>query len=163
MKERQFLQLPLSAWEVIEELDDVQKGQLLSAAFQYDMKGSLPDFNGVLKVAFIVIRQYLDLCSEHYEETCKRNSENGKKGGRPKKNAENVQNSAVSEEVQSDVYTDEDVKVNDENESSEKRAVFFETEKSQNKINKNKLNKNKLNYIKVSEKESKEKETAAFD
>ena len=33
MKERQFLQLPLSAWEVIEELDDVQKGQLLSAAF----------------------------------------------------------------------------------------------------------------------------------
>ena len=40
-----------------------------------------------------------------------------------------------------------------------KRAVFFETEKSQNKINKN---KNKLDYIKVSEKESKEKENSAF-
>ena len=152
MKERQFLQLPLSAWEIIEELDDVQKGQLLSAAFQYDMKGSLPDFKGVLKVAFIVIRQYLDLCREHYEETCKRNSENGKKGGRPKKNnTESAQDSAVADKTQSDLYADE------ENESSEKRAVFFETEKSQNKIN-----KNKLNYIKVSEKESKEKENAAF-
>ena len=72
--------------ENCEELTDEEFGQLMRAVFKYAKNGLIPTFSDRgMSLAWKPIRQALDRTSDKYEEKCKRNSENGKKGGRPKK------------------------------------------------------------------------------
>lgn len=75
--------------EIFEALPDEQAAKLLLAVFDYEETHIEPELDGVLKVAFIPIRQWLDENRASYEATCKKNTENGRKGGRPKKQADN--------------------------------------------------------------------------
>lgn len=71
--------------ETFQELSDEDAGRLIKHFFQYvnDMKPKEP--NGLLKIAWIPIRQVLKRDLDKWRETCEINRENGKKGGRPKK------------------------------------------------------------------------------
>ena len=66
-------------------LTDEQVGQLMRAIIKYEKTGEMPKLNGMLKMAFSFIKTQLDRDREKYKERCKKNKENGKKGGRPKK------------------------------------------------------------------------------
>jgi hypothetical protein len=48
--------------EIFDSLTDEQAGLLIKAIFQYEEDKSEPEFDGVLKFAFIPIRQSLDKC-----------------------------------------------------------------------------------------------------
>ena len=63
-----------------------QRGELITAIFAYERSGIPPEgLSPVVEMAFSFIRGALDRDREEYEEVSRRNSENGKKGGRPKK------------------------------------------------------------------------------
>lgn len=75
--------------EIFESLPKEQAADLLLAIFDYEETHTEPELDGVLKLVFIPIRQWLDEKRESYKATCKKNAENGKKGGRPKKQTDN--------------------------------------------------------------------------
>lgn len=115
--------------EIINELTNEEAGQLLKAIYNY-AKGEEVELSGVTKLAFIPIRQQIDRNNEKYEAFKEKQSENGKKGGRPRK---------------------EETQKNPKNPS-----LFLETQKSLNvnvNVNEN-VNDNVLSYESIEEKES---------
>lgn len=78
--------------EVIEELTDEQAGQILKALFSYAVSNEEPNFTGVLKFAWIPIRQQIDLNNEKWEKKAGVNRANGALGGRPPKNKNQADN-----------------------------------------------------------------------
>lgn len=65
--------------DVFDELNDEQAGRLIKAIFEYKVTGSEPELDGLLKMAFIPIRQAINRDIAKYEATCKRNRESIKK------------------------------------------------------------------------------------
>lgn len=82
-------------FENAEDLEDMtleEKGMIFDAMIAYSIDGTEPEFNDrALKTVWKPIRRRLDKDSEAYEERCRRNSENGKKGGRPSKVEDEVE------------------------------------------------------------------------
>lgn len=69
-----------------ELLNYEQRGILFSAMCYFARDGVEPEFiDPVLTMAFSFLRDQMMRDTEKYEETCRKNAENGKKGGRPKK------------------------------------------------------------------------------
>ena len=65
------------------------RGMLITAIFEYSRVGSVSaELSPIVQMAFSIIRDTLDRDNESYMEKCRRNAENAKKGGRPKKDAE---------------------------------------------------------------------------
>lgn len=71
---------------VVRELDNGARGRLLLAILEY-VNGEEPTelTGGTERVAFAMIKSQMDRDAAAYEAYAKRQSENGKKGGRPKK------------------------------------------------------------------------------
>jgi len=74
--------------EIFESLTDKQAGQLIKGIFKYEKTQEIPHLDKTVRVAFIPIKQILDKNREEYIKKCEKNKENGRKGGRPKKNVE---------------------------------------------------------------------------
>mgnify|MGYP005786596299 CR=1 FL=1 len=72
--------------EHIELLNMEQRGELFTAIFLYTSTGQVPELDGATAMAFSFIRKQLDKDQKKYDETCKKRSEAGKLGGRPKAN-----------------------------------------------------------------------------
>ena len=63
------------------------RGDLILAIFEYEATGEVKTpLTPLPALAFSFIKDTLERDRAAYEETCRRNRENGKKGGRPKKN-----------------------------------------------------------------------------
>ena len=63
-----------------------ERGMLITAIFEYVNFGSLArELTPLVNMAFSFVKETLDRDRELYIEKCEKNSENGKKGGRPKK------------------------------------------------------------------------------
>lgn len=99
--------------EIINELTDEEAGQLLKAIYNYTM-GEEVKLSGVTKLAFIPIRQQIDRNNEKYEAFKEKQSENGKKGGRPKKEEtpKNPKNPSLFSETQKSLNVNDNVNVN---------------------------------------------------
>lgn len=74
--------------EVFKELSNEDAGKLIKGIFNYVNNGD-SELTGYLNVIFIPIKNEIDKNEERYEEVCKKNRENGRLGGRPKKEEEN--------------------------------------------------------------------------
>lgn len=111
--------LKKSQQEVFNELSNEEAGKLIKGIFRYANTGD-SGLDGYLKIIFIPIKTEIDKNEERYEEVCKKNRENGKLGGRPKKDKEEEENREVIKETE------------------ENRVVFEETEENpKNPINHN--------------------------
>lgn len=66
--------------EVVRELSDEQKGRLFQAILDYEETGEVPELDHFTKLAFIPIRQDLDINNEKWEKEKKARSEAGKRG-----------------------------------------------------------------------------------
>ena len=65
-----------------------QRGMLITAIFDYSVRGmKTEDLPDVVNMAFCCIQRALDRDAIAYEEKCRINAENGKKGGRPRKDS----------------------------------------------------------------------------
>lgn len=68
-------------YEYAELLTDEQAGVLLKAILRYEADMELPEMDAITKITFLSIKSQLDATDRRYEASV----ENGKKGGRPKK------------------------------------------------------------------------------
>lgn len=68
----------------IKDLSLKDKGSLLDAIFQHAINGSEIPITGAVKMAFNFIKASLDRDAQKWEVICRRNTINGKKGGRPR-------------------------------------------------------------------------------
>lgn len=69
----------------IERLSMEQRGELFTAIFAYQIGGKILKLDDVTGMAFDFISAQLDRDNLKYDETCRKRSEAGKLGGRPKK------------------------------------------------------------------------------
>lgn len=75
--------------ELLEDLSDTQISELFKALFRYAKSGEvIATEDKLLRCAFKIFRKSIDASNKKYDEICKRNAENGAKGGRPKKETE---------------------------------------------------------------------------
>ena len=75
--------------EIFESLSDEQAGKLIKQIFDYINTGKEPEVEGMLKVAFIPIRQILDRNNNKWENTKKKRSEAGRRGANNRWNNKN--------------------------------------------------------------------------
>lgn len=86
MSDKKSFVLYIDYWQHLELLSLEERGELLTAIYDYVRTGTLTEFDGSgLKMAFSFIRAQLDRDAEKYEAVCERNRTNGSKGGRPPK------------------------------------------------------------------------------
>lgn len=71
--------------EHLQILTDEERGKLLMALMDYGMTGEPPKLKGAALMAFSFITSQMDRDAERYAEKCKKRSEAGKQGGRPRK------------------------------------------------------------------------------
>ena len=62
------------------------------ALIDYSESGVTPELDGISMMAFSFIQSQMDRDSKKYENRCSSNRENGKKGGRPKKENDSEEN-----------------------------------------------------------------------
>ena len=86
--------LHLDSLSVLDILTDEQAGKLFKAIRNYNL-GDEPDLDLSLSIAFLPFKNQFQRDSEKYERTCERNTENGKKGGRPRKPKETEKTQSV--------------------------------------------------------------------
>lgn len=80
-----FIKVYLDFINVVRELDNGSRGRLFLAIMQY-ANGEEPDeLTGAERIAFIVMKGQIDRDADAYEANAKKQSENGRKGGRPQK------------------------------------------------------------------------------
>lgn len=84
--DRKSFVLYTTSKEIINMLNDEQSGILFKGILEYVTDGNVPEMDGMTKIVFTTIRNYLDKDFENYEAKCEANRLNGHKGGRPKKN-----------------------------------------------------------------------------
>jgi len=71
--------LYLKSKEVFDMLSNEQAGELIKAIFEYEETGIFTSVDPVIKIAFIPIKQYLDVNTEKYERTVEKNRANIRK------------------------------------------------------------------------------------
>lgn len=69
----------------IEPLSDVERGRLFTALLEYSSTGAESELHGNERFLFPMMKEQIDRDSKKYSDRCKAQSENGKKGGRPRK------------------------------------------------------------------------------
>ena len=68
---------------VLDDLTDEEAGKLFKAIKLYQLEKKI-ELKGLLRAVFIPFKTIFDKNEEQYQNVCKRNRENGSKGGRPK-------------------------------------------------------------------------------
>ena len=74
--------------ESMEQLTDAERGRLFTACLFYSKTGEAPQLSGNERFVFPAMRSQIDRDIQNYEDFVKKQSENGKKGGRPRKPTE---------------------------------------------------------------------------
>ena len=82
--------LAFGEWEDnCEELTTEEKGMMWDALFAYWRRGEKLTFSDrFMRACWKPIQQAIDRANDAYEAKCEQNRENGRKGGRPKKDTE---------------------------------------------------------------------------
>ncbi len=86
---------------IILRLSDEEAGKLFKSLFPYGREEIRPDFNEspALAMAFDILSMAIDRDKEKYIRRCEVNRENGYKGGRPKKNQLDIEETEKSERL----------------------------------------------------------------
>lgn len=82
----------------VELMSDEDAGKLFKAILRYENGRETGELSGVATIAFSFIKNQLDRDADKYEEICRKNRQNGMKGGRPRKKQEHDENQQVPSE-----------------------------------------------------------------
>lgn len=121
--------------DVAKELDDEERGRLFLAIMQYANGEEVPPLKGAEKIAFVVLRSQIDRDDAAHDEYVEKQRENGKRGGRPKKDKpvnknpknptlkkQNPKNLDIDIDIDTDIDTDVDIDIDGED-SAEPETV----------------------------------------
>ena len=104
----------------MKRLSDAECGRLFKALLEYSSAGEVSiKLQGREEVLFDVYSDQINRDIEAYEEMCRKNSQNGKAGGRPKKSAENPKNRPVFSKTQKSQDKDKEEDKDKDNSSKE--------------------------------------------
>ena len=101
----------------IEPLNDAERGRLFTALLTYSSTGEVPDLRGNERFVFPQMKWQIDRDKGSYNDFCARQSENGKKGGRPKKPPVN------SETQKTQAFSEKPKKANDKDKDKDKEDL----------------------------------------
>lgn len=82
---REYFHAYYSYLQSMEPLNDAECGRLFRALLQYSKTGECEELRGNERFVFPTMRAQIDRDNHKYENQCQKNAENGKYGGRPKK------------------------------------------------------------------------------
>ena len=116
---REYTPIPFEFLEELDGLSDEEYGRLIRAMQVYSISGEEPELEGVERLFWKRCRNTIDRYNESYEKRNTSNAENGRKGGRPRKQA-------VFEETQENPNNPMGF-----SETQNNPSVFEETQKSQ--------------------------------
>ncbi len=138
MTPRKSFQLYLDYATYFKMLPDEEKGKLIDAIFDYVTDGKTPEnLSPMCLMAFTFIKNQYDRDDKKYQEVCKRNLENGKLGGRPRKNDPDTPDSSSaspdSDTHSSQTTNNESPKTQNNRTVSEKTERFFKKPKKPDK------------------------------
>ena len=68
----------------IEPLNEAERGRLFTALLEYSSTGIAPELRGNERFIFPTMKEQIDRDINNYNDFVKKQSNNGKKGGRPK-------------------------------------------------------------------------------
>lgn len=122
--------------ETVDALTDDQAGRLFKAILEYETSGTVPELDGLEKIAFIPIKQDLDINDKKWEEVRAARSRGGKHSAEVRSTKGNTLqhtstqfNSVEESSTQPTVYVNDNVYVNKEKElskdSSKKKTIRF--------------------------------------
>lgn len=109
------------------KLSDQEVGRLFRALLEYSEYGERPELAGRESVAFDFIAYDIDSAKEAYKEKCEANSQNGKKGGRPKKRTD-------SEKPKKAIGFSETQKSQDEDKNKDKKEKSSDDDKKKDAV-----------------------------
>ena len=98
--------------ELFENLSDEQAGKLIKAIFDYAITGKESELSGVLKIAFIPIKQQLDRNEIKWKAVKEKRSEAGKKGMESRWKKVKESQSFITNEYQNITKITDNVNVN---------------------------------------------------
>lgn len=84
--EKEYIRLWESYLDYFQPLSDAEVGRLVLGMLQYKSTGAEPEFSGNERFVWPAIRRDINGTIQSLKEFSEKQSENGKKGGRPKKN-----------------------------------------------------------------------------
>ena len=118
--------------EILEDLSNEEIGILLRAILDYEIDSIEPNFTGLLKMAFKVIKGNLDRDREKYDKRCETSAQNGRLGGRPRKleKPNSKPNSKPKKPKKADNETDNDDET-DADDEFRKSADLSDSEESE--------------------------------
>ena len=73
-------------WPAISLLNDIQRSTLMQAIFALHGACPMPELDDITKAIFLLMKPRFEENRDRYVTKCEANRENGKKGGRPRKN-----------------------------------------------------------------------------
>ena len=111
--------------EELEQLTDSEKGRLFVACLTYSMTGEVPQLSGNERFVFPSLRGQIDRDKARFAELDRKQAENGRKGGRPRKKPKEPENEEES--------SSKPKKPTAFSENPKNPPVFLETQKSQEK------------------------------
>ena len=79
-------------WPAISLLNDVQRSTLMQAIFALHGACQMPELDDMTKAIFLLMKPRFEENRDRYATKCEANRENGKKGGRPRKNKKQTVN-----------------------------------------------------------------------
>lgn len=109
-----------------------QRGVLFTAIMAYELGDTIPDMDGMTQMAFSFISEQLSRDKEKYESTCKKRSEAGSRGGRPKTNESNEKQDEPQEKEEKQEKANERDKKQSGNIAIEKNHELFAESKKSN-------------------------------
>lgn len=92
MESKWYIKLWMSYGAYFEAFSDAEVGRLVRAMIAYKSSGTVPEFRGNERFIWPAIKREMDEEAERLEAFSKKQRENGKKGGRPKKAAPSLGN-----------------------------------------------------------------------
>ena len=107
-------------------LTDEQLGKLVRSMLEYEICGVFPEFDEpILKMTFSFIKSNLDRDKQKFFEKCEKNTENGRKGGRPRQNQSNEQVKITDEQHEEQTTTESvEYSSSEDSETAAKKAEF---------------------------------------
>lgn len=95
-----YFKLFFDSLELLEPLDDAERGRLFTALLRYANTGEIPPLSGNERFIFPVFRRQLERDQAEYSAYAQRQRVNGSKGGRPKTYKEKPMVFAETEKTQ---------------------------------------------------------------
>ena len=125
-KDKKSFVLYLDNRELFDDISDEDAGKLIKHIFSYVSDENPKPANITVKLLFIGIKSQLKRDLKKYEKVCKRNKDNGLKGGRPKNPTEPKKPSGLIDNPTKPKKADSDNDSGNDNESDIYKVIEFE-------------------------------------